>query len=376
MRRFREPILFGVLLIVQISGFGFAESADALRVVVDGFAYGSGVDARDAAVTDARQKAVTIWLDANLGSYTPEDGAFFLGQVDALLLSHRVLYQRSENQGVRIGIEAYLDVPKLRLQAAQYFMPRLKRKPHVVFLVGERHPRGAYTTGYHSAAITALKSVFEKSGFQVIPESALVSMFTEIELADRISGGYDSVAKVGRSVQADIVVTGEVRVAEHPSQRSGNLVMYHSEAKLSVVRAEDGQPMEATSSQSETTSARPADGIRIAVEDAVYKAQQPLLVAAVLGSLHRADTQAIFLTLEGEVVQQHLSEIVALLRSIPSVNQLETLRTRPHMLYFRLDYSGKISTLVDTLDEASLVGMDLDPWKIIGSDLQFKAVVR
>jgi hypothetical protein len=368
--------LFVVAMILSLHQSARANADASSRVVVDGFAYGQGLAARDAAVEDARRQAVSLWLDANLGSYTPEDAAFFLDQGDAMLLSHRVLYQRHENQGVRLGIEAYLNIPKLRLEAARYFLPRLKNKPRVVFLVGERHPRGEYTTSYRSAAISELISIFEKSGFEIVKESELVSLFTEIELTDRIARGEDAVAKVGRAVRANMVVTGEVRVDARPTERNGNLTLFRSQATLAVVRASDAKLVETASSNSETTSARAADGIRVVVEDAVYKTQQSLLVAAVLASLDTSSGKAIYLIIEGDLIQRHMPEILALLRAIPSVQHIETLRTRPHALYLRFAYSGKISTLVDTIESATLDGITLEPWKVIGSELHFRAQPR
>ncbi|PCJ60990.1 MAG: hypothetical protein COA73_07790 [Candidatus Hydrogenedentota bacterium] len=372
--RLSGRILFFLLSFTLIYTPGYAQTDGAYRIVVDGFAYGKGLSARDGAVADGKNRALTMWLDANLGTYTSEDAAYFLGHIDTFILSHRILSQHHEDQGVRLEMEAYLDAPKLRLETARYFMPRLKVMPKVVFLVGERHPQGNYTTAYGSTAIGELKAVFEESGFAVVRESVLKEFFTEIELADRIAAGAEAVAKVGRTVQADIVVMGEVRVGEQLDAQRGNLSTYRSDAKLFVVRAYDGRLIDSVASSSEITSARPADGIRVVVEDAVYKVNQSLLVAAFLGSLNRPDVRVVHLTLEGEGVQRSLPEVLVLLRSISTVERIETLRTRPHTLLIRFGYNGKMSDLVEQIGEASLDGITLEAQKIIGGEMHFRAV--
>jgi len=138
----------------------------------------------------------------------------------------------------------------------------------------------------------------------------------------------------------------------------------------------DGRLIDSVTSSSEITSARPADGIRVVVEDAVYKVNQSLLVAAFLGSLNRPDVRVVHLTLEGDGIQRSLSKVLALLRSISTVERIETLRNRPHALLIRFGYSGKMSDLVEEIGEASLDGITLEARQIIGGEMHFRAVPR
>jgi len=344
------------------------------KVVVSVKVEDNSFQTRRNAIAQAEEDALFLWIEALLGAQDRKAEHFFTNRIDGYVSSSKVLKERALTRGGELEVEVQLDTYLVRFDAAKLLFPRRSTPVSTVILMGEYlSDGGGYSVGADDVAPKMLRKLFKKSGFHLYPLSELNKQFSEAAQIECLQGGKKGALRLGRTLDAEIILFGETKSSADTPEEGGPAQVTGS-ADVLVIRVSDGQILERINTEAVVEGSNIQSAGLMAIEDAMYKAQNRILVAAALGSLFEPRREWIRLTIEGENVKNISDSLTEYLDSLDSIQSLELLHQQRNSLVYSVGFSGKYSALVKLLAEQARDVVLLEPIKIVDAEMTFRLV--
>lgn len=370
--------LLSVLLALSLAAVQPCSPAAAipgvLKIRAEGFAPGQGARARLDAEADAKKQAILIWIDSVLGEISLEPFAPILERAGEYAQSSRIVELNHDGAGTHAVVEVYIREWPLRVDLAALLMPMLHAPPRVALLIVQEDPsHEGPRFGEGAKAVEVLAESLRMRGFHVEEASAIRERYTKRELLTYLRGGQSAIAKFGRENGVDVVIAGNILATVRLENQRAQTLRARATVALDVVGAEDGRLYESTSTEAEVSCRVAADGARMAMEDALYKARDATAVAAVLASASSSAVQPGFeLRIENPHDWREVESVAAHLRGVAGVSGVDVLRAQAGSGIMRFQYDGKISRLVEALSMPLPNGQSIEPRRVIENKLLFR----
>ena len=117
-------------------------------------------------------------------------------------------------------------------------LPKFDSSPKVIILFSkEVKGRDAVSASESGEAETALRKLFEKSGFELFDAHELRRRYTNQELLDYIVSGDALVAKFARENNVDVIVLGESVIVGQKRVESQNIIRVTASIHGRFIRA-------------------------------------------------------------------------------------------------------------------------------------------
>ena len=375
-RRIFSPsrVAFYLVLFSSVWSFGEDDAEPVAeprytRVLVTVPVSAPTLEGRQAALAAAHAEAVNLWLESEVATLDSGTRAYFYDHVGEYVLSSDVLQETTKARGGEFEVEVYLNGDRMRYDAASILFPLRAIRSTAVILMGQETSVAPYTTRQDASAAAMLRKLFSDTGFTLITESELNAVYTHDELLGVIRGGDQAVAKLARALRVDVAVLGEARTGVVEGGLGPGKIQ--SFVDVMVVRSSDGQLLDRVQAEAIVSGEDGEVVSRVAIEDAIYKVQQRVLVAAALGVLNGSTSQWTHCTIQGENVKRISGEIVDYLKSKSTIDKVELLHRERDALILSLAYSAQTSELVDALSLQPGEPFWLDPVKIVDGEMVF-----
>jgi hypothetical protein len=143
-----------------------------------------------------------------------------------------------------------------------------------------------------------------------------------------------------------------------------------------VVRASDGLLLDRIQEEAVVAGENSFAVSRMAAEDAVYKLQQRVLVAAILGVLSDSSSTLTHFVVRGENVKRISGDVERYLRGIDQIDSLELLHRERNLLTFDLSFSGKMGGLVNAIEQVGDSAFRLQSVTVVKGEMLFELSAR
>lgn len=348
---------------------------EVVKIHAEGFAPGHGSGASTRAIAAAEKDAVTLFLGTLLGAQDLAAAKPILDRAKAYIRSTRVIKLERTDGGTHMSVEVYLFNQALRNDLAALLFPRLPKPPRVLIFVTDRIGAGASMSIREvGTAEKALIDAFRDTGFETVDSQALRTRYTSAELLERLRGGHEAAGKFGRENGADVVILGEATARIEAQGAPGRIGRCRASVDLRVIRAANGEPLDARRAEAAVHGNNLRECAAIAIRDAAKKLEKTIMVAATLAMAGAPSENSMSLTIQAPTNRRDVEHIVEILALEPEVHAVELLRIEPDSALIRLDYSGKMSTLVKRLASPNENGAYLEPIRVIDNHLVFRFV--
>lgn len=206
--------------------------------------------ARDAAISDALRRAVEqaagtiVSADTLVENFQVLEDSVYT-KSGGYVKSYTIISEGVSGQSYEVRVRALVSTGALGgdLEALGLLQHKAGN-PRVLFMVAEK---GFARDGYDywwgkdgkaagTSAEAALKQAFLSKGFNVVDGRAVEGLLGP--LGAEVTG--DDAARVGRALDAEVVVFGKVLIEEGPSSGATSIVTYLADMTAQAVRADDG----------------------------------------------------------------------------------------------------------------------------------------
>lgn len=342
------------------------------RIVVTVSVADNSFEARKGALRQAREEGVLLWLEALLGTLSSTEQGYFLDRISQYTSSAKVLKETALVHAGELSVEVLLDTRPLRFDAATVLFPQRKTPVLVVFILGE-DVAGAkeYRATQDTIAPRMLRDVFLKTGFEVYTQAELDQKIPYADMLRCVQEGAEAATRLGRALDAEVIVFGETKSFVPTSETAGPQAV-RATSDLMVIRVHDGQVLERVQTEASVAGTNIHAAGLMAIEDAVYKAQNRIVVAAALGSLTPPERTWIRLSVQGQNVQGVSDSLGEYLENLSPISTVELLHHTRNELVYSVHYRGKISALVADIVGDSQGVVRLDPVKIVDEEMTFR----
>lgn len=238
-------------------GLGDDGTVELKTVEATGYAVISGGNtlvARDAAISDALRKGVEQAVGMLVSSETMVQDYQALSdnvytKTQGYVKEYKIIREGQLQEVYQVTVSATVAMGEIKndLDALGLLMVKLE-KPRVLFLITERglgiNNDTLYTVGASGAeadvpaAESTLKEVFLNKGFQVVDISASPDKIETGGTSSELS--RDKARKIGRALNAEIVVKGKSVVREGMRIPESRIGAYLADITADVIRVDDG----------------------------------------------------------------------------------------------------------------------------------------
>jgi len=347
------------LLLCLVCASVSAESLFTVRM--KGYAEGVGLTARRLAIEDAQHQ---VMVDILRSMTNTEDMSPFRGilrQADRYIKRYDVLRSDVVGQSTEVEIDAHVLEQPLRYDVAAVMLPRLPRKPSILFLIAEYIGLESQTGGpTFDIAETALRDRLKDFKFSINGIENLITHFDIVNLIQIINGDVNDGAAFARANQEDVIVTGLVTVTHKPLQKDSNMLRNRAEATVKVFCGHDGKMMDVIASQAVVQSVDPVEGGRQAVQDACAKLTSELLVSVVLTMLSLEDEGRVLIEIEEPKNVETVEQLTQFIKHIPGVFEVETLFFSETLARLAVEYYGAMADFSDYINEKIINGRAME----------------
>lgn len=332
------------------------------------------LEARREALAAAHQQALSIWLESLLGEVNQESKHYFSGRVRQYVMSSDVLSETALAHKGELEIEVYLDKDRLRFDVASLLFPSRPVASTALIIMGQGFLDAKYTTRLDDVGPSMLTKLFSDNGFVLNTQAELDAVYSHEDILRCIRSGSAIAAQFARAVRMDIAIVGEVRTGT--IEQAGSQGKIKAFADVLIVRASDSMLLDRIQAEAVVAGDDATAVSRMAAEDAMFKVQQRVLVAAALGMLDDTPGQWTHCVIRGENIKRISSKIVQYLESKSAIDSLELSRKDRNALVFDLSYSGKTSALIEALSKKTGEAYWLEPVTVIKGEMFFNLRVR
>ena len=329
-----------------------AQTESLFTVRMKGYADGIGLTARRLAIEDAQHQLMVDILRSmtNADDMSPFRG--ILRQADHYIKRYDVLRSDVIGQSTEVEIDAHVLEQPLRYDVATVMLPRLPRKPSVLFLIAEYIGPESKTGGpTFDIAETTLRERLKDFKFSINGIEDIITHFDILDLIQTINGDVTEGASFARANEEDVVVTGLVTLEHEPLQKDSNMLRNRAEATLKVFCGHDGKMMDVLTSQAIVQSVDPLEGGKQAVQDACAKLTSDILVSVVLTMLSLEDENRVLIELEQPQGVDTVKQLATYIKHIPGVFEVETLFVSDTLARLAVEYYGSMADFSDQINE-------------------------
>lgn len=332
------------------------------------------LEGRKAAIAEAHIEALSLWIESLPMKVSASTREYLSGRIDRYLISSEIISEKAVAERGELGVSVYLDQDLARLDLASRLFPKRATKSSAVVMMGQNFFNEDYTVRMKDVGPDMLVRLFEGNGFVVTSQAEIDRRFTTQEVESCIRTGAKQAAKYARAVQVDVAIFGEVRSGTVDEE--GAVGKIRAYADVMVVRASDGLLLDRIQEDAIVSGENSFAVSRWAAEDAVYKLQQRILVAATLGVLSDSSPNMTRFVVRGENVKRISGIVERHLRGIEQIKSLDLLHRERSLLTFDLSYSGKMSGLVNAIEQAGDSAFQLRSVTVVKGDMLFELSAR
>lgn len=351
-----------------------AQSGEPVKVRAEGSARGTNLRARDDAIAAAKSRAVQLWLESLLGS--PPSSAFepIFGQPDYYVQTFRILDLDAREGSTYVDIEAYLHEWALKADAATVLFRERAEPPRVALLiVEERVDEGARRFQGDSRLAAPIQQILEDRGFSTISPDAILRRYSEREILGLITAGPAALARCAREHRADAVVVVQGTLDVKSNTEGVGPLRARADLEVLVAGATTPRLYEHAVGAAEVNCLTADEGLAFALDDAIYKIRDHVLVGAALAGA-QGGSSAFELTLEDAPSWEAVEWVGDRLREYPGVVNLEVLAAEQGYGLIRFGYDGSIGDLVRTLEQAQSPSYALEARTVVERNMRFRFV--
>ena len=366
------------ILSVLIALAGAEQAVDGAGVVREsGTASGIGRSARAAAIEDGQRRVLADYLIELTGSSDLTVFGPMLDEPGGYFSSCRLL-EEDRTSGVSTAVELAMEVDKGRVDgaAARLLARRLSYVPRVLFLASKRvgDDKKRCLLERYEPACEAITRALKSAGLVVVSADEARKQCEETELLGAFAGPPILGSGLGRECLVDLVVLADL-VAEQPEEEDNGVFTEHrAKTVCRVIRAGDAALVGELKTEALVHSVDPDTGGEQAILDAAEKLGQPLVVATVLGAIHRRKAQDVLLTIEGPEAPARFAACRSVLRDKLGVEGIDELETSGNAIRVRLDFGGSMRDLVRALTRTEFDEFYLKAPRVVNRNVTFSLV--
>ena len=328
------------------------------------------LEGRKAAIAEAHVEALSLWIESLPLKLSARTRERLLARIDHYLISSEIISERAVAGRGELGVGVYLNQDLARLDIASELFPKRAIKSSAVVMMGQNFFNEQYTVRLNDVGPDMMVRLFEDTGFIVTSQAEIDTRFTTEEVERCIRSGAKQAAKYARAMRADVVILGEVRSGTVDEE--GAVGKIRAYADVMVVRASDGLLLDRIQEEAVVAGENSFAVSRMAAEDAVYKLQQRVLVAAILGVLSDSSSTLTHFVVRGENVKRISGDVERYLRGIDQIDSLELLHRERNLLTFDLSFSGKMGGLVNAIEQVGDSAFRLQSVTVVKGEMLFE----
>ncbi|MFP6582396.1 MAG: hypothetical protein VCD00_07540 [Candidatus Hydrogenedentota bacterium] len=336
----------------------------------------AGLDARRDAIKAAMDEGLRLWLETQMNDLNEATANRFAAALDAYVVSTEVVDERVVTLGRELAVAVYIDRERLRFDLASYLFPRRKNPPGAVVIIGEEFVGGAgYNVGQNEISTSMLTKSFREQGFRVTSNAEITNIFSDDDLMHCLREGNVAAGKLGRALQVEVVILGEARTVRVDDTNQGTLKV-RALVDVMAVRARDGRLLDRIEAEAVVSGNDLQAMSRRATEDAIYKVQQKLLVAAALGTLNSDTSKLTRLVVRSENIKRAAPPITTFLDDAESITSVELLHSARNELVYDIAYEGGLGELVRHLENSTERAFWFVSVQVVADEMIFDLAVR
>ncbi len=318
-------------------------------------------EAFDRAREDARRKAIAEALGTIIDAttiarnYQVVEQEIFARE-KGYIQKEEVLEKKSHAGGeyVTVKIKAWVKLSKLKddVMALDILQHRMNM-PKTMILIKEETPAGSMNAGYNTMA-----KEFKEKRFTVISPMSITPAYKKYVKKVYESFGVDdnivmeAAAKVGNSVNADMVVVGKIKVIQTKPSILKNTSMYSYQAtgEFKVINTGDGRIVATTTKQGARAHISVNTGSQLAVQMVAKKAADDLIdqiLKAWEDILNNGNLITLYAT--GLSVNDEILFKLAMKKYFREVREVYNKGRRGNTVIYTVKFLGKPSDLATAL---------------------------
>lgn len=371
MSAFRSvPFLtFPIALIVAVSGApAYAEGRDELiKVRIEASAPGVDLAARDTAIARAKRDLVVRLLQTELAVKDLSALEPILDRADSYIQATQLCRHETAQNTTEVEIECHLKRKQLLQDTATFLFPRMTSPPTVFVLIAERIGADApLSVAQPGTAENTLIEKLRERGFAIVDSALVRACCTESDLIRAAQGDVPVAAALARKSFADIAVFGEAQCEAVSKKMGSNVLANEAKVTLHILRAADGELIEAMARNARVHSVDAIEGAQAAFKDVCAKLTKDVTTAAVLSVLSAVRREGITtVTLEEPGTRSRFDLFLEALGQETAGVPIEELFFSETLARVRVPYAGSLGALMKTVTAGLYEGLALDPVKAV-----------
>lgn len=338
-----------------------------------GVAQGTSLSARKLAIETAQQRIIEEILHSLVGSREITPLKPIVSQASRYIQHYDVLRSEIRGNGTEVEIDAVVLEKPLRHDVATIMLPLLPTKPSVRIILAEYVGSVSEQAGpTFDVAESVLRKSLVNFDFPTVGVQDLLDTFEIQDLLRIIGGNVAEVAAFVRSVEEDVVITGTVKTSHEPITPYSNMQRNKARVDLRIFSGGDGKLHETLTAEAVVQSVHSDDGGVMAVQDACGKVTADCIVGVVLATLGATSDNRVIIYVSHPATKERVEQVVAHIKAIPLVSDIETLFFSEAFAKLAIDYTGSMSYLSDMLTGALAGGKKVDVTYCVGRKIKLR----
>jgi hypothetical protein len=350
-----------------------AQEPVELTIRSTGYAQGVGYAARDAAIVDAKQRALVDVLGALVAS---EDLKLFrpvLRNTEVYIPRAELLKTETVGSDTRVEIDALLLEAPLHRDIAAIMLPRLAERPKVLLLIGEQMESDPMlAVPDFGTAEVALKKHLDEKGLNARGADTLDETVPYARLIEVVNGGIEEGAAFAIGCPDHVVVIGSAVSASAGGDEANAMKTNAARLSLKIYRGADGKLIDEVVVEAIVHGTDPHAGGIAAIQDACGKAQASVITAAVIAVLSTRASDQMLITVLRPETQEQLDTVVSAIESHPYAGKVEQLFFSPALGRLAVPYNGPLSDLSDYLASISISGGAIEVTRVLQREMELR----
>lgn len=357
MRTIRQYRWGIVLLLLSVPAAGGPEDF-LIKINGVGRAQGIGMQARQQAMADAQDKALTALAGSILGEEHPDLLRSLVEQSKAFIHTASVTDHSIDQGATRVASTFLVNLVQVRHAAVQLLLPSMAFKPRVLIVVAESlDAPDAPPQTLH--AERALAEACLKAGFEIVDSTHVREAFTSTGIAQHLSHEVAARELLGCDPLADVAILGTATAARVPDETPTNLRATKAHLELRVIRADDGRMVDAAAIEAVVHSVDFLEGAAQAIRDAAGKLERQMINAAALSVVGPEATDGYALTILSPGSRDTIETLGATLGYL-GAEHIEEVFYSDDVARLYFFFPGKLHEVVRPLTEARYPGFHVE----------------
>ena len=335
---------------------------NVLRVIAEGSADGTGLEARQAAIADAKREVLYAMLASIVARVDLRIFESIALDPDPYIRSYDLLRDEVVDNSRLVEIEAWVIEGPLHQTIASLAMGNLAVRPSILVVMGER-------MGLERLPIVPVAGVGEfvlqegisNHNLRVFGSDVLRPYYSPKQLSQVAGASLDVAQRFALANVYDVVIIGQAVASSAPQHDFGTVMRSRVEVTLQVYRGVDGKMTDDLYAAAAVHGPSAQQGAREALGDACTKLIQDATTSAIIAYLSGTPSPDLFLTVQNPGSRGNVFALFPFLESIPNVSGVDELFFRAQIARLRVRYEGKVSDFVAALRAPSAFS---DAWGV------------